>query len=170
MNSPEPDKNDRFIAYLRSLLSSPSDMAALRRGLGKPPGTAVSMHKFVVPWTNGHWTDDNLYLVASLFAAWHQGKSESATESPRNFGASLARLRGDSDSSEKRFIALLDSNVEDLPSRWRHAVSLLKSRNVAINWTELIRHLNAWNSEKRWVQREWAKGFWCADPNSYQES
>ena len=93
-------------------------LAALRRGLGKPPGTAMEMHRYVVPFLprGRPWEEDVYYLVAALFAYWHQGETTVAAHPPENLGASLSRLRSDSSASiEMRFTALLKSHRDDLP-------------------------------------------------------
>jgi CRISPR system Cascade subunit CasB len=44
-------------------------LAALRRGLGKPPGETMEMHPYVVPFTQGlkRKQEDAYYLIAALF-------------------------------------------------------------------------------------------------------
>ncbi len=61
-----------FIARLQALAARDDRgaLAALRRGLGKPPGAAAEMHPYVAPflpdeaWT---WRNQSLYVVAALF-------------------------------------------------------------------------------------------------------
>tara|TARA_R110002072_G_scaffold302354_1_gene484882 strand:- start:60937 stop:61518 length:582 start_codon:yes stop_codon:yes gene_type:complete len=158
----------KFINRLDELRKNTGTMAALRRGLGKPPGTVADMHPYVLPWVSGfsNTRDENpFYVVAALFAFWHQGKEGTYREAPWNLGASLGRLRDDSDSIEKRFVALLNSHEDDLPVRLRHAVGLLRSKTPAIpvNWLQLLSDLRGWGWESRSVQRNWARGFWKFD-------
>lgn len=103
----------------------------------------------------------------------------------RNLGASFLMLdlaRRDeskpeerSKSLERRFTALLMSRKEDLPERLRHAVSLLKSEKILIDWTQLLLDLCWWDQSQRAVsarrpmissQRRWAKAFWRVDDNA----
>lgn len=149
-------------------------MAALRRGLGKPPGTVANVHPYVLPWLKGvsdGWQENAFYIVASLFAIWHQGKQGPIADAPRNLGASLGRLKDDSESTEKRFVALLNSHSDDLHVRLRHAVSLLASKTpvVPVDWAQLLEDLRRWDSEYRTVQRNWARGFWKTDETANPE-
>lgn len=183
----------RFVAYLRSLApkdartahddtagatravpvrSEPerrAALAALRRGLGKRPGEAPQVFPYVVPWLPPNappLREDTFYLVASLFAShpidWPGGDGD---RSARNFGASLARLARERSSAsiERRFVALLSAAYADLPEHLRHAIALLKSDDVPVDWAQLLHHLQQWNHPDRWVQRAWARAFWQQD-------
>jgi CRISPR type I-E-associated protein CasB/Cse2 len=168
-------KSGRFVERLNGLLVDRAALAALRRGLGKPPGLAPEMHPYVLPWLASEpvWNEDAYYILAALFAYWHQSRSEPAPSAPENLGASLARLKrskDESDSIERRFVALLNCHRDDLPEHLRHAVGLLKSKDVPIDWEQLLKHIQRWDSENRWVQRHWARGFWKAGEPEREES
>lgn len=106
-------------------------------------------------------------------------------ENRRNLGASFLKLdlarRDESQpeerakSLERRFTALLMSRKEDLPERLRHAVSLLKSEKIPIDWAQLLLDLCWWDQSHCTVsarrpmissQRRWAKAFWRVDDNT----
>jgi CRISPR system Cascade subunit CasB len=148
-------------------------LAALRRGLGKSPGTAMEMHRYVVPFLTRSrpWDEEFYYLVAALFAYWHQGETTVASHPPDNLGASLARLRiSDSGPSlELRFTALLKSHRDDLSTHLRQVVGLLKSKDVPVHWRNLLRNLQRWDHEDGWVQRSWAKSFWGGETKTATE-
>jgi CRISPR system Cascade subunit CasB len=146
-------------------------LAALRRALGKQPGEAAEAHRYVLPFVAPGmkpWDENAYYLVGALFALhpanWgppeEQAEQQQATTT--NMGASFRRLAGEveSGSVERRFVALLNSHPDDLPEHLRHAVGLLKSKEVPVNWSQLIHDLRNWNHEARWVQRNWARAFW----------
>lgn len=138
-------------------------LAALRRGLGRAPGEASEMYPYVVPYLPPAKHDEDAYfLIAALFA-WHRRDWQTSdNETDRCFGASYRKLwdETESDSTERRFVALLNARSEDLPEHLRHAVGLLKSKEIAINWLELLRDVLRWDSESRIVQRKWARAFW----------
>ena len=46
----EKNQSNPYITYLLSLKENRGALAALRRGLGRPPGTAPEMYPYVVPW------------------------------------------------------------------------------------------------------------------------
>ncbi len=175
--SPPSAKEREFAAYLRDLADTEQRdvLAALRRGLGKPPGTAAEMYPYVVPWTEGEgvgWEEERYYLVAALFAghqvSWRPGEQVNGAT---NLGASFARLKQqtDSQSISLRFVALLNCHREDLAEQLRHAVDLLKSKEIPIDWAQLLCDLRRWERDDRAVQREWARAFWREVPHEEME-
>ncbi|MBM4285879.1 MAG: type I-E CRISPR-associated protein Cse2/CasB [Deltaproteobacteria bacterium] len=160
------EEKSRFIRYLEDLVQrrDRGALAHLRRGLGKAPGTVMEMHRYVVPFLPKEraWTEDSHYLVAALFAYWHQGKDAVAPSPPANLGTSLAQMATDAneDSLDRRFTALLKSHPDDLPMYLRQAVGLLKSQDVPVNWQQLMKDISNWYREDNLVQRRWAQAFW----------
>ncbi len=147
-------------------------LAALRRGLGHPPGTVPAMFPYVEPYLGASPTrsrEEASYLVAALFASH---PSNWAHEDPlaTNLGASLARIPGRNDSIEKRFQALLACRREDLPDHLRHAVSLVRAHDIPVDWAQLLRDIQYWDSENRRVQRAWARAFWGPTSEPISES
>ncbi|MBI5948773.1 MAG: type I-E CRISPR-associated protein Cse2/CasB [Chloroflexi bacterium] len=149
-------------------------LAALRRGLGKPPGTVPEMFPYVEPFIPvadyaGHV--DAAYLVASLFGlhpTHGEPSPEARSRQQRGFGASLARIRlreGTTDDDEgvaRRFGALLNCDREGLPTHLRHLMTLLRSRapEAPIDYGQLYNDIVRWDDADRHVQRNWAAGFW----------
>lgn len=161
----QDDKPERFVEHLEKLEASQdrSALAALRRSLGKSPGQAAEAHRHVLWVGPPSWEEPAYYLVAGLFAlhpaSWRKDEGDRQLT---NFGASFAWLKSktDSDSIEKRFVALLDCHEDDLAEHLRHAVSLLRSKEIPVDWAQLLRDLRNWNHEDRFVQRRWARAFW----------
>jgi CRISPR system Cascade subunit CasB len=152
-----------FIAYLQSLAQSEERgaLAALRRGLGQPPGAAAEMFRYVVPFlpeNSSRATEAAYYLVASLFAL-HPKSTETG-----NLGGHLAQARDDNnpEALERRFTALLAAHPEDLPDYLRQAISYLKSKEIPVNWEQLFYDLQNWEQPERRtrVQKAWAGAFW----------
>jgi len=165
--SPPNEQEQAFIAYLEGLAKSADRgaLAALRRGLGKPPGEAPEAYPYVIPWLGKEakpWSDEPYYLASALFAYWHQGTAGRSASPPEDLGDSFARLReGSGDEGiERRFVALLNSHRDDLPHHLRQAVGLFKSKDVPVNWARLLHDLKAWDWENRPVQQSWARSFW----------
>lgn len=140
-------------------------LAELRRGLGHPPGTVPRMARYVepfIPADASRWEQDVHYLVAALFAAH---PDDVASEGGRlNLGWSFRRLASEtgSESIEKRFLALLDAESEDLHVHLRHAVSLMRAHDVPVDYDRLLRDLRDWKKEDRRVQRRWARTYFGA--------
>lgn len=149
-----------------------SALAALRRGLGKRPGEAPEMFRYIVPHLREKPTfqeEETYYLVAALFA-WHAARlpPDDATP-PGNLGATFAlhaeqmpKLRDEIPQSvEKRFTTLLNCGWDTLPDHLRHAIGLLA--DDPIDWELLFRDVRDWEAPNRQVQRRWARAFYRAD-------
>ena len=153
-------KTHPFVSYLEGLRDDRAALAAMRRGLGRPPGTVADMYRYVVPWLAADapiWLERAYYTVAALFA-YHP-----APGSTGNMGDHFARARdprGDDTAIERRFTALLAAHPDDVDSYLRQAVSLLKSKEVPIEWHQLLSDLLGWGHPDRYVQRQWARAFW----------
>jgi CRISPR system Cascade subunit CasB len=147
----------RFVEHLDALArrEDRGALAALRRGLGKPPGTVTAMLPFVVPFLPERRDEHAAYfLVASLFALHPEGAAEG------NLGTTFKQL-GDHESAQKRFVALLDCHADELGDHLRHAISLARSKQVRVNYGLLLDHVLAWSADDRWVQRAWAAEYWA---------
>ena len=157
-----------FVKYLMGLTQREdrAALAALRRGVGRPPGAAPEMYPLVVPWTSHMYSSeaDNYYLIAALFALHPCNCTEG------NMGTTLKALSQPGDSIEKRFVALLNAHSDDLPSHLRHAVSLARSKEITINWARLLTDLAYWGLPDRFVQRQWATEFWKRESAGASES
>jgi len=157
-------RDERFIDWLKSVRDSDNPgargtLAALRRGLGQRPGTAIEMYPYIVPFLtekDSYWTEQCIFTIAALFALHLQPDGKGSMGSVM----SQVAQKTESDSVEKRFVALLDSTREELPGRLRHAVSLAKSKEVAIDWSQLLKDMRSWNEYELWVQRRWARDYW----------
>jgi CRISPR system Cascade subunit CasB len=151
-------------------------LAHLRRGLGKEPATAMEMFPYVSRFTNNLYRKDEnaFFSVASLIGLYPTMSWTSGGKGKDNLGKSLWTLEEKmregkprqpkdetkSSSVEKRFVALLNADEEDLPNHLRQIISLLKSNEMPVNWHELLRGIKQWNHPNRKIQREWAKEFW----------
>lgn len=160
-----------LIKHLKDLVDNEdrAALAHLRLALGKPPGATTEAHQHVQPFLRvdtSRQEEDAAYLVASLFALWHQGKDRpemAGEDRPVNLGTSFRRLPEDrrSDSVERRFRALLNAHRDDLPVHLRHAISLLRPHpECALDWARLFRDIRSWDAGDRWVQRAWARAYW----------
>jgi CRISPR system Cascade subunit CasB len=159
----ELSHDEKFISYLERLKRDDDRgaLAQLRRGLGKPPGTAIEMYPYISRWTSSVFNReaDAYFLIASLFGLYPTS-SWKAEDEYNNLGKSLSLMKDDSGSIEKRFTALLNADEEDLPDYLRQIVSLIKAREKPINWHLLLEGVRQWGRSDRGVQRQWARGFW----------
>ena len=160
----EMPKDDRFIRYLKGLekRQDRAALANLRRGLGKSPKSVMEMYPYLGQFLyndSKHDYETAVFIVAALFAYYPDAPGNAG-----NLGDSVRQLKGDSDSKsiEKRFVALLNAEAEDLPYYLRQMIGLLKSdqKPIAVNWNRLFKDVKNWNSDKRYVQTAWARSFW----------
>jgi CRISPR system Cascade subunit CasB len=132
--------------------------AHLRRGLGQ----ALDYTLGRVGWLFRRVPDGEVahaVLAAGLFA-WVKGDCPQAQGESFGaaFGSGLAPEQ--KQQREKRFIDLLDTDGDELPYKLRQAITLIARDGVGLDWVLLMRHLSAWSHPDRWVQAEWARGFW----------
>ena len=159
--SAEVPEDDRLIKYLRGLNKPPQNRAALanlRSGLGKPPKTVMEMYPYLGQFLSHEPKpryETAVFIVAALFAYYPDAPGNIG-----NLGDSIRRMKDDSDSIEKRFVALLNAEAGDLPYYLRQIIGLLKSKEIAVNWNQLFRDVKNWDGDKRYVQNAWARSFW----------
>ncbi len=65
------------------------------------------------------------------------GGPRSIRRGSESLARALRRCASDSDSVTLRFRALLDCDPEDLATHLRHAVSLVRSKEMAVDWDDI---------------------------------
>ena len=63
-----------------------------------------------------------------------------------------------STSTERRFIALLDADREQLPHRLRQMIALLKEQSI--DFDALLERLLHWGDDRKRAQNAWARDFY----------
>jgi CRISPR system Cascade subunit CasB len=163
------DYAESFMTYLQSLAERDrAAMAHLRRSLSFEAGADPKVYPYVERFVarESHASDSHrlaLYLTAGLFSVHpSQGSSSFATA----YG-DMFRQR-ESDSIEKRFIALLGADADNIANYLRQAVSLLKADAIAFNYVKLLRDLSQWLNPNLLTERrdslrqQWARDFYRA--------
>ena len=143
-------------------------LAHLRRGLDRPPDYTLGRVGWLfrrVP----EWAVEDAVLAAGLHA-WVKGNCPHRRPKPvdggrqkdgPNFGDAFGNGSSElKDQRQKRFIDLLDTDEAELPFKLRQAITLIEGQDL--DWVLLLKHLNNWNDADRWVQKQWARGFWSA--------
>jgi CRISPR type I-E-associated protein CasB/Cse2 len=116
--------------------------------------------------------EENYLLIARLFGL-HPKSSRNLEDKYSNLGKSLAEYEREVNKNkpkskddetvsgtEKRFMALLKAREEDLADYLQQTVQLLGSKDISINWLQLLKDINNWGNENVNVRRSWARGFW----------
>ena len=154
------EKSNPFIEFLLSKKDDRGVLAALRRGLGQAPGQSPDMYPYVIhflPEKPYPTLESAYYLTASLFA-FHP-----LNTSAGNLGDHMTatiRSEGERQSVERRFTNLLKAHVDDLRVYLRQSIGILKSREIPVNWNQLLNDLIYWDHPQLFVQQKWAKSFW----------
>ncbi len=164
----ETTKEDTaVVSYLKSLaaMQDRAALAHLRRGLGRTPGESMEMYPYVGRFIREHTNESHdraVFLTSALFADYPD-----AAQNVGDLGRSIRLIADKSDSIERRFVALLDAEADDLHYYLRQMIGLLRANSIAVNWEQLFKDIRAWGSEMRFVQRNWARSFWgSADTNN----
>ncbi|MCT8335190.1 type I-E CRISPR-associated protein Cse2/CasB [Leptospira sp. 85282-16] len=136
------------------------DMAILRRCNKNP---LEDSKLFPVLGRLGFINSYEKSLVVCLYAAYHRKEDNPYYSDSFNFGKAFQEAYNPEQKEDKdiRFRALLTaSDKEQLSYRLRQAIKLLKSQNIKIDFSVLLKNLYNWNSDKQWVQRKWAEGYY----------
>ena len=153
-----------FISYLQTLAQQQNRaaLAALRRGLGRSPGTVPEMYPHIVPWIpeNAHPREEAAYYIIAALFALHPECTD--TGNMGDHMAQAAHQSGNPEAVERRFTALLAAHPDDLPEYLRQTVSFLHSKNVPINWDQLFADVKLWSHPQYGdvVRKRWATQFW----------
>ena len=144
-------------------------LAALRTGVGKPPGTASRMWPVVAPFLGEDQgpSVQAAFVTASLFAT-HPEQADigslgtslwRATKSDDNPGGKHGRA-----GVEARFAAALDAAPADLPRHLEGLVSLCANAGVPIDWHLFFRDIRGLlgrnESYQTRIRTRWARDFW----------
>ncbi len=146
-----------FIAALERLDSA--GRARLKRNAGRALHEARDVHRIFfqsLPAEIAGQPEESIYfLVATLFPL------ANARDDGISLGATLRSVRHmrASESIDRRFQALLDSDIEQLQFRLRQAVRLIAASEQRIDWNRLLNDLLAWSHPDRYIQLRWARDY-----------
>jgi CRISPR system Cascade subunit CasB len=153
-----------FISSLVSLdARSTKVRAVLRRSLGFEPGTYPAAFPYVEQFVAGgtdSWRRHVHYLVAGLWALGGMSGEESFARILANYDREHKHHANPSEVSsiERRFIALLDSDSEQLAYRLRQLITLV--RDTPMDWDSLLKDLLYWKSRNKTTQVKWAREYY----------
>lgn len=162
-----------FIEWLENLNKRDTKVRAiLKRSLANEAGEHIESFPYVerfLIYGESSWHRRMHYLVAGLWAAhWREGREGISISIPKACSALDHELRrqapsGDIDKLtglERRFIALLDADSDQLPHRLRQMVTLLKEQ--PLDFGLLLEDLLRWNHPEKRTQHRWARDFYRA--------
>lgn len=165
---------ERFIEYLLRLAGKQGDrgaMATLRHSLAFAPGCYPPAYPYVEPFVGNERSVRDarrlaLYGVAGLFARHPEHRPQSFASA---FGELLRRHvsagKGNGESVEKRFIALLGADPENVLDYLRQAISLLAATELGLDYARLLDDLSHWmrpEGDRDRLRQIWARDFYRA--------
>jgi CRISPR system Cascade subunit CasB len=153
-------------------------VAILRRSAAYNPGLYPPAFPYVETLIHGQgeWRRQATYLVAACWAKSRRQRDESHPGPAQSLALALRRLSQDpknphaSKNIEKRFTALLDADMDELPWRLRQITAVLDAATIAIDWPSLLSDLWRWNHPDRYVQVRWARLFWSPSSHTGKET
>lgn len=151
----------KFIEWLDGLNKKDTKVrAVLRRSLAFDPGVFVPAYPYVEPFVKDEgnaWRREMHYLVAALWAAhWREGRAGTSMTIGKACAAHQAA--SGSNSTERRFITLLDSDSDQVPHRLRQMLALIKE--YPIDFDGLLTGLLYWKDDRKRTQNAWAQDFY----------
>lgn len=161
-----------------STVPTGADLAALRRGLGREPGTVPAM------WS--HYTALNAegrvtrqlraeHIALSLFAVHQQSQDRLMHWPTVGVGAAMrllrksARHQGQPEALDRRFAAAATSgSLEEVSVHLRGLVTLLRHEGQGLDYTQLLRDLERWQqaAQQGSVRRRWGSQYFAWDDAS----
>ncbi|MHA1269853.1 MAG: type I-E CRISPR-associated protein Cse2/CasB [Candidatus Helarchaeota archaeon] len=163
----ELEKFDKeFIENLRN--SERSDIAILKRACGKNlenAKKAIYIFYKKLPGVVKYRPNEEIYfLVATLYGF-------NKYSFIGDFGSTMRRvkIKTDTESIDSRFAALLDSDFDivnniyyggsGLSFRLRQCIRLADSKEIGVDWYELLKDLKNWDHPDNFVKKKWARSY-----------
>jgi CRISPR system Cascade subunit CasB len=157
-----------------------ADLAALRRGIGREPGTVPEMWRFYTTLVATGVVTNRLraeHTALTLFGVHQQSKTTPMHQTGHGLGTALRAVRRSDKFSEqavdRRFTAAATAtSMAELALHLRGLVALLHDHDIdqPLDYTQLFRDLNDWQYPQNQgrVRRRWGSQYfvWSAAPDS----
>jgi CRISPR system Cascade subunit CasB len=157
---------ERQIKFFESLHRRIKDdnaaKAALKRALSGEERHIRNTYSSVLPcMPDINWQQELWILVACLSVYYPQPFDR---KNQRDLGYSCRGLANDTNSkgAERRFRALLDTSLEDIQSPLTALIRQIKTKEVRIDYPQLLADLCQWEHPNQYIQDNWARTFWGA--------
>jgi CRISPR system Cascade subunit CasB len=160
-----------FITSLKNLKDNDRGaFTALKRAAGtniaqSRQGAIAAFYKILPYSLMNSKKEEVYYLIATLYG--HNDEYPFAGD----FGETMRTVKNkfDSESMDRRMTGLLDCNFEiskhgiiwggEVAYKLRQLVKLANSKDVGINWLQLLKDLKNWNHPEKFVQKKWARNY-----------
>jgi CRISPR system Cascade subunit CasB len=144
----------------RNIKNDNGAKASLKRVLTGEPRHIRTVYSIVLPYLGGiEYNLDEWIFVAALLAYYPQKLDRTPS---KNFGSSASGLASatNSEGADRRFRALLDTSLEDIRSPLSALIRQMKTKDITIDYPQLIVDLCGWDHPDQYVQDKWARSFW----------
>ncbi len=145
-------------------VSARGKLANLRYGMRDRLHDLYPVGRVFPALREGSLTDNNernewRTLIAALYGYAHD---EIGDVGGITLGFALRTLadKRESDSLERRFMAMLNADAEHLPGYLRQSVSLLKAEGIGLDWGALLGDVAQWQHPEKRTQKKWVRDYY----------
>jgi CRISPR system Cascade subunit CasB len=185
-----PSAAEAFVRYVERVCRDNGRRAALRRGVGRTPEQASTMHATVAPFLPNDCRREEehaYYTVAALLAAYGRtavaqtdgAADETQPARRQNLGSTVAlavcrpgpgRRPMGRDTAEKRLHLLTRQNYPGIHRQLAGIVRYLSLVDVPIDWAQLLIDLRKWHVRRDLIAKNWLQAFYrTLDENSEEK-
>jgi CRISPR system Cascade subunit CasB len=163
VSSTRLERQTKFLESLyRRIKDDNGAKAVFKRALSGEERHIRNTYSMVLPYLEGipKRQQKDWIFVASLSVYYPQA----IREQQQNFGSSCRGLANNtqSEGTDRRFRALLDTALEDIQSPLTALVRQIKTKEVRIDYPQLLADLCQWEHPNQYIQDNWARTFWGA--------
>jgi CRISPR system Cascade subunit CasB len=149
------------------------DLAALRRGIGRPAGSVPQMWRYYTTLNergDPSWALDAEHAALTLFAVHQQSQPKPAHRKGVGFGAAVRALRASGkfseDAVDRRFAAAATATtLPEVAAHLRGLVTQLRGVS-SVDYTALFHDLRGWRDQvsRAEVRRRWGSQYFVTAP------
>lgn len=156
------ERQNRFLESLHKRIANDKGAEAdLKRALSGEAKHLRNIYSLILPYLGGisDWKQDNIWIPIACLSVYYP---QYLREKQNNFGYSCHQLANKTESKgiERRFRALLDTALADIKTPITALVRQMKSKEIAIDYPQLIYDFERWEHPDQYIQDKWARTFW----------
>jgi CRISPR system Cascade subunit CasB len=140
--------------------------ALFKRALSGEERHIRNTYSMVLPYLEGiHERQQEIWIFVASLSVYYPQKNR---EKQQNFGSSCLGLANatNSEGADRRFRTLLDTSLEDIQSPLTALVRQIKTKEVRIDYPQLLAELCQWDHPDQYIQDRWARTFWGASSST----
>jgi CRISPR system Cascade subunit CasB len=163
------ERPTKFLESLHRRIKDDNGAKAwLKRAVSNEPShirDARSLIQIYLDRQNVPERQEKFWILVACLSVYYPQKLD--REDPRNFGYSCRGLANatNSEGADRRFRALLDTSLDDLRSPLTALIRQIKTKEVRVDYPQLLADLCQWEHSDRYIQDRWARTFWGASSN-----